>query len=352
MTISSVSEEVAISGGVAFSEALDNLDSAVAEIYASDSGARSVGITRHGDGFGYRVVRNSRVIRPLSAPSAPLTQFNRVPVRITEVPTEVSSLARIPHSGPGGPGGSSTVPERDRQRPLTAGLQIQNFDDDQREGHIDEGFIIIGTLGCFVRTEDGTASLLSNNHVVAAENRGRRGEDRILQPGNGVFDPAQHIATLGEYVDLLPSPPGARAIFGNVVFNTVDAGLATLVEGTAFTNGYLPARAVPAPSGIASAAVNDRVFKVGRTTGLTFGTVTDVATVVGPVLYAPGECWFRRSIVVEGVDGMLFSDHGDSGSAVLTSTGQLIGLLYAGNGQQTYICPIDEVLRSLNCALA
>jgi hypothetical protein len=89
-----------------------------------------------------------------------------------------------------------------------------------------------------------------------------------------------------------------------------------------------------------------------RTTGLTFGTVTDVATVVGPVAYAPGECWFRRSIVVEGVDGTLFSDHGDSGSAVLTSTGQLIGLLYAGNGQQTYICPIDEVLRSLNCALA
>jgi hypothetical protein len=351
MNVGSVSEEIGIAG-VTFGDALETLDAAVAEIYASDSGARSVGIVRHGTGFGYRVVRNSRVIRPLRASPAPLTQFDRVPVRITEVPTEVRSLARIPHSGPGGPGGSSTVSERDHQRPLTAGLQIQNFDDDRREGHLDAGFITIGTLGCFVRTDDGSPSLVSNNHVIAAENRGRRGEDRILQPGSGVFDSAQHIATLGEYVDLLPSPPGARPHLENVVFNTVDAGLAALLEGAAFTHGYLPARAVPAPSGVASAAMNDRVFKVGRTTGLTFGTVTDLATVVGPVSYAPGECWFRRSIVVEGMDGTLFSDHGDSGSAVLTSTGQVIGLLYAGNGQQTYICPIDEVLRSLNCALA
>jgi hypothetical protein len=87
-------------------------------------------------------------------------------------------------------------------------------------------------------------------------------------------------------------------------------------------------------------------------TGLTHGTVTDVATIVGPVAYDPGECWFVRSIVVEGVDGTLFSDRGDSGSAVLKENGEVIGLLYAGNGEQTYICPIDEVLRALNCTLA
>jgi S1-C subfamily serine protease len=115
--------------------------------------------------------------------------------------------------------------------------------------------------------------------------------------------------------------------------------------------GYLPQRAVPAPSGVAPAIIGDRVFKVGRTTGLTHGTITDVSTVVGPVGYDPGECWFARSIVVEGVNGTLFSDHGDSGSAVVKDNGEVIGLLYAGNGQQTYVCPVDEVQRALNCTL-
>ena len=40
----------------------------------------------------------------------------------------------------------------------------------------------------------------------------------------------------------------------------------------------------------------DNVYKVGRTTGLTRGTVTQVPVVVGPIPYDPGDCWFRRAI--------------------------------------------------------
>lgn len=339
-------------GGVAFDEALTHLDLAVAEIFNSDPAVRSVGIARHGNGFGFRVVRNSSVITPLSAPSAPLTHYNRVPLKVTHVPAEICSLAaRVPLDGPGGPGGSAVVPERAPQRPLCAGLQIQNFDADERRGVFQKGVIIVGTLGCFVRTQDGKVSILSNNHVVGAENSGQRGSDRILQPGSSTFDTTQQIAVLGNYINLVPSPAGATPGAANVSFNVIDAGLATLNDGLAFTHGYLPARAVPAPSGIASAAHGDQVFKVGRTTGLTYGTVTDVATVVGPVAYAPGPCWFSRSIVVEGVNGTLFSDHGDSGSAVVKMNGEVIGLLYAGNGMQTYICPIDLVLAALACTL-
>ena len=47
----------------------------------------------------------------------------------------------------------------------------------------------------------------------------------------------------------------------------------------------------------------------------------------------------------------MFSDHGDSGSAILSTTGEVIGLLYAGNGTQTYACPIQAVLTALNCSL-
>ena len=97
--------------------------------------------------------------------------------------------------------------------------------------------------------------------------------------------------------------------------------------------------------------VGDRVFKVGRTTGLTFGTITAVGTVVGSIDYALGSCWFRQQVEIVGDNGTLFSDHGDSGSAILSTTGEVVALLYAGNGTQTYACPIQAVLTALSCTL-
>lgn len=106
-----------------------------------------------------------------------------------------------------------------------------------------------------------------------------------------------------------------------------------------------------APQGVASPAAGDRVYKVGRTTGLTYGTVKQIGVVVGPVPYDPGMCWFRQSIVIEGDNGATFSDHGDSGSAIMRIDGMVLGLLYAGNGTHTYACDINNVLRTLQCQL-
>ena len=90
---------------------------------------------------------------------------------------------------------------------------------------------------------------------------------------------------------------------------------------------------------------------MGRTTGLTFGDIKSVATTVGPVPYAGGPSWFHRSMTIEGVNGTMFSDHGDSGSAIVRPSGEIVGLLYAGNGQQTYACRIDDVFTALKCKL-
>ena len=57
-------------------------------------------------------------------------------------------------------------------------------------------------------------------------------------------------------------------------------------------------------------------------------------------------------MTIEGDNGTLFSDHGDSGSAIIKTNGEVVGLLYAGNGTQTYACPIDKVLTALSCSLA
>lgn len=109
---------------------------------------------------------------------------------------------------------------------------------------------------------------------------------------------------------------------------------------------------MPAPRGITEAALGDKVYKVGRTTGLAFGTVTQIGTLVGPIAYTPGPCWFRNSITIESDDGSIFSDHGDSGSIIVRSDGMAVGLLYAGNRTHTYACRIGHAMNELHCQLA
>lgn len=86
---------------------------------------------------------------------------------------------------------------------------------------------------------------------------------------------------------------------------------------------------------------------------MTRRSITSLATVVGPVGYGAGQAWFQNSIEIVGTGTGPFSGPGDSGSAIVkTSTNEVIGVLYAGNGTQTYACPIDLVFAALGCALA
>ncbi len=339
--------------GVALQACEDALDRAVNELFDADPQIQAVGIARHQDAFGFKAVKNEAKIVPASAANRarkrPLKAIKKVPVTIETVTADIESQLRVSH-----PQAASFVPERGLVRPLVCGLQLQNVDDDDRQrkaGALQPGFIIIGTLGCFVTLADGSTAILSNNHVLAGENRGLKGKDRILQPGNLTFTAAQHVATLTDFVALKPSPANARPARGNVVFNAVDAAVARLEQGAAFSQAYLPARTQPAPHGLGTAKVGDKVFKIGRTTGLTNGTITAVGTVVGPIGYDPGNCWFSQQFEIVGDHGTMFSDHGDSGSAILSTTGEVLGLLYAGNGTHTYACPIQAVLAALSCAL-
>ena len=339
--------------GVLFADAEKALDDGVKQLFGSDPRIQSVGIGHHGDGYGFRAVKNAAKILPLSASiGPPLSHIGNVPITIVNSHAELRHLVKVPASGPGSPGAASVIPEQEKHNPLVCGLQIQNFDDDFRQGDIANGFIIIGTLGCFVRTASGENAILSNNHVVAGQNRGVKRADRILQPGGVSVGAGSQVATLFDFVMLNASPAGASPAFGTAIFNDVDAGIASLDAGVAFGQGYLTSRApLTPPNGSTVASVGDQVFKVGRTSGLTRGTITDVATTVGPITYDFGDCWFRRSITIEGNNGTLFSDHGDSGSAILNASGEVVGVLYAGNGTQTYACPIGAVLSALGCTL-
>lgn len=339
--------------GVSFKSCEDALDKAVDELFNADPQIQAVGIARHGHGFGFKAIKNKAKVVPTAAAvgaKKPPKAIKKVPVTVETVTNDIEAQVQVPH-----PQAASFVPERGLVRPLVCGLQIQNVDDDDRQrkaGALQPGYIIIGTLGCFVKLTEGSPAILSNNHVLAGENRGLKGKDRILQPGNLAFTSAQHIATLTDFIAVNPSPNNARPARGNVVYNAVDAAVATLKQGMAFTQAYLPAREQPAPHTAGNPMVGDKVFKIGRTTGLTNGTITAVGVTVGPIPYDPGNCWFNQQFEIVGDNGTMFSDHGDSGSVIVSTTGEVLGLLFAGNGTQTYACPIQTALAALKCTLA
>jgi hypothetical protein len=326
---------------------------AAATLFDADPTVRSVGVGETKAGFGFIAVRNAKAPVPYTAKvrSPFRTSFDGMPVQVVNSDADPSNLARVPHSGPASPGIGSLVPEQRSHSPLVCGLQIQNYDNDFRAGEIAKGYIIIGTLGCFVKLSSNAVAMLSNNHVLAGENAGKVHQDRILHPGSSAFTSSMDVASLTDFVPLNPSPAGASIAAGTVTLNDVDAGIAVLGSKVSYSQSYPSMRVAAGPAGAATAVIGDKVHKVGRTTGLTFGTIKQISVVVGPIAYAPGACWFQNSLVIEGNNGTTFSDHGDSGSAIVREDGAVLGLLYAGNGTQTYACPIDVVLANLSCTL-
>lgn len=229
---------------------------------------------------------------------------------------------------------------RRRQRPLKAGSST---------GHVN---VTAGTLGCFVgsrRTGEKGVYLLSNNHVVADENRSAKG-DPIVQPGplDGGKAVSDAVAVLHRFKPLLKNKP-----------NVVDAGIAALAEGQSwqqldlspFNSAYGKLR------GLADADIGQPVAKLGRTTGFTLGRVSAIEVDNVVVGYDMGNLRFDNQIEIEAVDRP-FSRGGDSGSVIMTRGGKAIGLLFAGseNGGRgnhglTYANPMDTVLDGLGIDL-
>lgn len=229
----------------------------------------------------------------------------------------------------------TTADLRARHRPLIAGSSV---------GHV---AITAGTLGAFVRTADGELAILSNNHVLADENRAEIG-DEVIQPAD-LDDgraPDDVVARLAEYVPIAP-----------VGLNRVDAAYATLVDGIDVD----PAAGIGSlGAGVVAPEDADLVQKLGRTTGLTGGRVTafNVRSVIVEYDISP-TVRFDGQIEIQPAEGTEFSRGGDSGSLIVSDGDRVpIGLLFAGSdqggvdgGPVTYASPIGEVLGALNVEL-
>jgi hypothetical protein len=221
-------------------------------------------------------------------------------------------------------------PRRGFPRPVPIGVSA---------GH---GSVTAGTIGA--RATDGLNTFaLSNNHVFAANNEGRTG-DNLLQPGvvDGGKDPDDVFGTLYDYEPIhFCGTLGCR-------LNKIDAAIALSSEDDLGTE--TPDGGYGSPRGTTQdAEIGLNVQKYGRTTGHTVGRVTGINATID-VGYRVGTARFEGQVVISG-NG--FSAGGDSGSLIVTKGLLLadrrpVGLLFAGTGTTTIANPIDLVLDRFN----
>jgi len=240
-----------------------------------------------------------------------------IPDELDGVPTDVIEVGHIVKQA----GFKSKV------RPLQPGYSC---------GH---GGITAGTIGGFFRDKDGDLVMLSNNHVVADENKAKKG-DPIFQPGptdnhsnknfRGWPDPVAklpYFATLKRYVRLKGSGNRQDSGICKVHPKILKEGLIDYVYPV--VNKRLQGWEHP--------NVGEQVQKCGRTTGYTTGRIIgqNASFSVG---YDFGVARFKNCIVLSAM-----SRGGDSGSVIADLDMNAVGLLFAGSTKVTLANPIGLV---------
>ncbi|HYT00449.1 MAG TPA: hypothetical protein VEO20_07250 [Thermoplasmata archaeon] len=237
-----------------------------------------------------------------------------VPDEVEGVPTDVEEAGEFSIWRPIPP-----IYQR-KVRPAMGGLSIGHY------------AVTAGTLACLVK-DAGETFILSNNHVLANENRGAEG-DPILQPGrfDGGKPDRDVIGRLDTFVAVDPEDP-----------NVVDCALAQPFDARDVTPDILN---VGRLRGARPPALEERVMKSGRTTRLTNGTVVDVDATLR-VGYSTGSYVFMDQMIIKGERGS-FSAGGDSGSTVVGYDGKAVGLLFAGSPFFTIANKMSNVEKALD----
>jgi hypothetical protein len=215
-----------------------------------------------------------------------------------------------------------------RVRPAVPGFSI---------GHSN---ITAGTFGCLVRKKGDSHALyiLSNSHVLADSGLASKG-DKILQPGklDGGTAPADVIGTLEEFIPLIFGAQGYP--------NLVDAAIAKVRRAPDVTSAI---RLIGVPKGISTALRRGmQIQKTGRTSDHTIGVVRDINHRTFLPYKKPGGGTGRVGFT-DQVLCSRYTDGGDSGSAVLTMQGNVVGLHFAGSASSSIFNKIGNVLNALD----
>lgn len=210
------------------------------------------------------------------------------------------------------------------RRPLLPGYSV---------GHIN---VTAGTIGAFVEHR-GEVHILSNSHVLADSGKCSKG-DAILQPGilDGGSFPAHHVGALRKWIPFQRSGNKVDAAV-STVFNDLDY---RVKYGRRTLRGFNE-----------EPDLDDVVWKIGRTTGLSRGKVTALDLDDLSVDYDGTLLSFGGQLEIRAEIGP-FSDGGDSGSLIIDDDNWAVGLLFAGTEDGvTYANPVGSVLSSLSLSL-
>lgn len=219
----------------------------------------------------------------------------------------------------------STEPIADESeyRPLKGGIQIGN------------GTGSLGTLGCLARrTSDGVTVALSNHHVMFAQGKGVG--DEIGQP-NLCESCCCSCGDVGVIA--------AGAIPTGGVAGRVDGAIATLKSGISSVQEI---NQIGVIAGTAQAIFGEPVRKVGRTTGLTTGTISAVSD---PASSTSGPTYVNQVRVAPAAGVPKFSDSGDSGSVIVNASNQVVALLWGGNTGPSVANNISDVLAAFGITI-
>lgn len=201
-----------------------------------------------------------------------------------------------------------------RKRPLEIGCSVGPLNEHWR-----------GTLGCFVKDIDkgGEDFILSNHHVLYSESGYK--DSFIAQPST--YDGGGNDDAIGLYIRSLS--PDESAI------NEFDAAVAGPISKE-FTN-LIPKTGVNAEESI-DALIGMKVYKIGATTGKTFGVVSSLVSSIKVKNSKGNVLDYQNQIAINGTTPDFltlanFSMPGDSGSVIFDyETNKIIGLLFCGNG--------------------
>jgi len=205
---------------------------------------------------------------------------------------------------------------KDKYRPSPAGVSTSRLDENAS-----------GTIGWYLIDPDGILYVISNNHVWAKENKGAKG-DPLVQPG--VLDGGSDKDVLFHLLDFIP-------IDFSGGYNYVDVAIATIDD---LSNIYT---AVPVVGGVIGARdpnLDEVIVKIGRSTGLTQGSVIDTSATVS-ITYSSGSAVFTNVFIAKG-SGIIKA--GDSGSPVLSTDKRFLGLAFAGSDDSSTLVGCKQSL--------
>jgi hypothetical protein len=225
-----------------------------------------------------------------------------------------------------------------------------------------------GTVGCLVTYEKGGTSLpgfVGSAHVLGMLNAADAGReqnaDPIIRPGvpDGPKSYASRIGYLKDYSYLSHYQKRASRV---TTPNREDVGLALFYDDTSYDDVNL----VPNPqnsqgrkriTGVVQTEeiqtyCGTRVYKIGRTSGLTQGTFSGIETDQFSIKLPDGQVYIYFNVfLIEAPPGKIFSKSGDSGALVYTQDLKGLGLIIGGNDRFSWASPLAACLETVSARL-